>query len=78
MNRCENVALVECIEKYKKKLLKKPYPDDSAEAMVSVLTETNKEHQKILELLQASDADGVCTYLSDVHWRRSNAEFDMI
>lgn len=78
MNRCENVALVECIEKYKKKLLKKPYPNDSAEAMVSVLTETNKEHQKILELLQAGDADGVCTYLSDVHWRRSNAEFDMI
>ena len=78
INKCGNKALVECIDKYKKKILKKSYLDDSTGKIAAVLQETNKEHLELLELFKKNDPDRVSEFLSQVHWRASNAEYDTI
>lgn len=78
ISKCNSAALIECIDKYKKKLLKKSYSDDSEGMIAAVLHETNQEHLKLLELFKEGDRDAVFRFLSEVHWRASNAEYDMI
>lgn len=78
IEKCGNQVLVECIEKYKKKLLKKSYSDFSEDIISKVLEDTNKEHVEILKLIQSGKGDEVFRFLSEVHWRASNAEYDII
>lgn len=78
IDRCGNDALIECIAQYKKKLLKQTYVDDPEGKTRGILTETNDEHKEMLKMFKAKKANELMTYLSEVHWRGTQAEFDLI
>ncbi len=78
IDRCGNHALIECIGQYKKKLLKQTYIDDPEGKTRDILTETNDEHKIILQMFIDQKADELMKYLSEVHWRGTQAEFDLI
>lgn len=78
IDKCGSESLIECIDKYKKKLLKNTYAGFSEEIIIKVLNETNSEHKKLLELFRDGDVDEIFRFLAEVHWRASNAEYDML
>ena len=78
IDRCGNDALIECIGRYKRKLLKQTYIDDPEGKTNKILEDTNKEHREILKLFKEKKPDKLMAYLADIHWRGTQAEFDLI
>lgn len=78
IDKCGNKALIDAIVKAKNKLLKRSYSDDPEGKTRHVLSATNQEHRKILQLLKAEDGDALFTYLCEVHWRPVYAAYDVI
>lgn len=78
INKCGNSALIDGIRQFKNKLLKRTYTDDSDGTTRQVLYNTNKEHRELLRLFEAGDANGVCTYLVETHWKPTYASLDVI
>jgi len=76
IGKCGNAALLECIDRYKRKLLKQTYVDDPEGKTKDILYKTNDEHRVILQLFIDKKADELLRYLSEVHWREDVAEFD--
>ena len=76
--KCGSASLLECIDRYKRKLLKQTYVDDPEGKTKEILYKTNEEHRVILQLFREHKADELLNYLHDVHWREDVAEFDKI
>ena len=76
--KCGNSILAASIAQYKNKLLKMTYVDDPEGKTRKVLHENNKEHQEIVNLFSEHKADELFTYISEVHWRSTNVEYDLI
>jgi len=75
-NKCPNQKLVIEIEKKKKLFIGKSHNIESAD-IKETLTSTNQEHQKILQLFKEKDAHALRSYIEEVHWRTSNAQYDV-
>ncbi len=78
IDKCGNETLIDTLAHLKNQLLKRSYDEDVNPDIKKILTDTNKEHEKIYELFLARDAEQVCLYLRDVHWRPFLAEFEVI
>lgn len=76
IKKCGNVKLVELIHQLKRSFIKKEYAGEDKEALCKVLTQTNEEHKKMLELFIKKDKDALQEYIRDVHWCEKNAKFN--
>lgn len=78
IDKCGNDILIDSIESLKKKLLNTNYNKVESERVKAILSQTNGEHRKILELLTAGDKDEVFKYIAEIHWKPDYVEFEML
>ena len=75
LRKCGSNVLIDCINTYKKKLLRPTYIDDPSGDIIGAFLESNNEHRQILRLMKEEKADELFAYLSTVHWRPMYAEY---
>ena len=78
IDKCGNSALVDNLTRLQNKLLKTTYGDQNEDEIKEIFFTTNKEHRRILELFRAKDKTALAEYLSETHWRSSNASYDLL
>lgn len=75
-NICGNELLIEEIHKMKRKLVKKRYDMDSDEMTRDVLSQTNNDHKRMVEMFREKDKDALRKLLEEEHWRPAKADWE--
>ena len=68
-DKCGNQSLIDLLHRIKKKFLRKSYSLYGDENMKDILSGTNAEHEEIIRLFEKGDAEGLESFLREVHWR---------
>ncbi|GEQ49597.1 GntR family transcriptional regulator [Tetragenococcus koreensis] len=76
INKSSNNFITEELVNKKNIFIGKAYPKVNPTKLHDLLMQTNKEHEKILELLKSHDALGIRQYLEEVHWNEAYALYD--
>ena len=76
IQKCGNNVLIETLDNMKNKLIKKKYVDDPEGNTQEILRMTNQEHREMVEMFREKRGEDLFRYMSEVHWRPVNAEFD--
>jgi DNA-binding GntR family transcriptional regulator len=77
INKCENEELIRMINQLKNFFIKEEYSDDSQET-TDTFHKTNREHEKILDLLKGQKLQELESYLRNTHWHPIHAHYDTI
>ena len=76
INKSNNEELIQLLNQLKMRFIRQGY--DSNEKLVEIFTETNREHEVIIDLMEEKDADKLEHYLKTVHWDVEYSNLDVI
>lgn len=72
--RCGNNRLIELVRHLNWYFMKRETINAVERELVSKLEQSVEEHEQIVQLFEARDAQALQTYIRDVHWNMENAE----
>lgn len=76
IDKCENEELIQLLNQLRLRFIRQGY--DMEEQLISILSETNKQHGVIIRLLEEKDQEELERYIKLVHWNMEYSELDVI
>ena len=71
---CDNNMLSKMINRLKRKFVKRKLNNNLNNSHIKTLKELNKQHKKIIELIEKNEISRLKEYIKDVHWSEDYAE----
>ncbi|MEE1044337.1 MAG: GntR family transcriptional regulator [Olegusella sp.] len=75
--KCGNARLLSLIGELERSFMRPGYGAMNDDERAALLAKANREHARILELLQAGEGTAVRDYIRDVHWSTENSQYSV-
>ena len=76
IHKCKNDELIHLLDQLRMRFIRQGYEID--ESMVSILSETNKEHAIIVDMLENKDQTQLENFIKSTHWDLKYSNLDVI
>ena len=76
IHKCKNDELIQLLDQLRMRFIRQGYEID--ESMVSILSETNKEHAIIVDMLENKDQAQLENFIKSTHWDLKYSNLDVI